>query len=325
MDTLRKTLFFVSISFVLSVTIFLSIMVSFPDYTYLQHEKFYSQVLPEKKIFIFGSSQTYAINPTTITNFLNDDGYEHTVYHLGQGSSDTEERLRTADLIISQSPDVVIYGIAYQTFYSHGRNIVDQPNQSFISPPKINDLFSLISLPLNDGLLNNPKYATINTINNFFQKQSGNLQEEPIRPYNNTPFFQLNLVNEEFANLDDLQINGKLANYKGNAIYPIDKNRSYFALKELIYKLHDNDIQVIIFTTPHLKTWLSNLPEEQKQIFNSMLDDLEKEFDFKVFRLHDKYDSLDIWNDHDHLVANNNKTNFYSEEIIKIGFSEAIA
>jgi hypothetical protein len=60
---------------------------------------------------------------------------------------------------------------------------------------------------------------------------------------------------------------------------------------------------------------LSNLPEQQKQIFNSMLDDLEKEFNFKIFKLHDKYDSLDIWQDHDHLVANNKKTNFYSEEI----------
>jgi len=315
MYTLRKTLSFVSISFVLSITLFLSIILTFPDYTYLQHEKFYSQVLPEKKIFLFGSSQTYAINPTIVTDFLNDAGYEHIVYHLGQGSFDPEERLRTADLIISQSPDVVIYGISYQTFYSHGRNIVDQPLESFISPPKVSESLSSISLPGNDGLLNNPKFATINTINHFLKKQSGTLEEEPIRPYKNTPFFKLNLVSEEFATQEDLEINGKLANYKGNEIYPINKNRTFSALKELIYKLHDSDIDVIIFTTPHLKTWLSNLPEQQKQIFNSMLDDLEKEFNFKIFKLHDKYDSLDIWQDHDHLVANNKKTNFYSEEI----------
>ena len=322
MDTLRKTLFFVFMSFVLSITIFLSIMLTFPDYTYLEHEKFYSQELSEEKIFIFGSSQTYAINPTIVNDFLKDAGYEHVVYHLGQGSFDPEERLRTSDLIISQSPDIVIYGISYMTFYSHGRNIVEQPTESFISPPKISDLLSLIPLPVNNGLLSNPKFATINTISHFLVIQSGNLEEEPIRPYQNTPFFRLALHSEEFANPEDLEINGKYANYKGNEIYPIDKNRTYFALKELIHDLHDNNIQVIIFTTPHLKTWMSNLPEEQKEIFNSMLDDLEKEFNFKVFKLHDKYDSVDIWNDHDHLVSNNNKTNFYSEEIAKILLSE---
>ena len=322
MDTLRKTLFLVFMSFVLSITIFLSIMLTFPDYTYLEHEKFYSQVLAEEKIFIFGSSQTYAINPIIVTDFLKDAGYEYVVYHLGQGSSDPEERLRTSDLIISQSPDVVIYGISYQTFYSHGRNIVDQPAESFISPPKISDSLSLIPLPVNNGLLSNPKFATINTISHFLVIQSGNLEEEPIRPYQNTPFFRLALHSEEFANPEDLEINGKYANYKGNEIYPIDKNRTYFALKELIHDLHDNNIEVIIFTTPHLKTWMSNLPEEQKEIFNSMLDDLEKEFNFKVFKLHDKYDSVDICNDHDHLVSNNNKTNFYSEEIAKILLSE---
>ena len=46
-------------------------------------------------------------------------------YNLGQGSSDTEEQLRTVDFVISQEPKIVVYGIAYQTFYSHGRTIVE--------------------------------------------------------------------------------------------------------------------------------------------------------------------------------------------------------
>ena len=43
-----------------------------------------------------------------------------------------------------------------------------------------------------------------------------------------------------------------------------------------------------------------------------------KEFNFEVFRLHDKYQSLDIWADHDHLLSHNEKTDFYSEEIAKM-------
>ena len=61
----------------------------------------------------------------------------------------------------------------------------------------------------------------------------------------------------------------------------------------------------------------------QKQIFDDMLENLEQEFDFEVFRLHDKYDDeLDIWVDHDHLISHNKKTDFYSEEIAKMLLTE---
>jgi hypothetical protein len=49
-----------------------------------------------------------------------------------------------------------------------------------------------------------------------------------------------------------------------------------------------------------------------------MLDDLEKEFNFEVFRLHDKYNVMDIWIDNDHHIAHSEKTDFYSEEVAKM-------
>ena len=99
----------------------------------------------------------------------------------------------------------------------------------------------------------------------------------------------------------------------------MEKNRTYTALKELIHELHSNEIEVVIFTVPHHKNWLEQLPIQQKQIFDDMLEDLEQEFDFEVFRLHDKYDDdLDIWVDHDHLIAFSEKTDFYSQEIAKM-------
>jgi len=293
-------------------------MASLPDYVYEQHEEFYLQTLPENKIFIFGSSQTYAINPITVAEYLNQEGHDYTVYHLGQGSFDAEERLRTVDLVTSQKPEIVIYGIAYQTFYSHGRSIAEKPTDSFVSPPKIADLLSSIQLPINTGLLDNPKFATMNTFNHVTQNLSGNFEEEPIRPYPNTPFFVMEANASVPAEEKDLKVGGQLASFKGKEIYPIDNNRTFAALKELIHNLNDNEIKVVIFTTPHLKNWLTQVPVEQKEIFDSMLDDLENEFNFKVFRLHDKYDALDIWVNHDHLVSHDKKMDFYSEEIAKM-------
>jgi len=318
MNSVKKTTFFVFIAFVFSVSIFLFIMSIAPDYKYLEQKEFYSQDLPGEKIFIFGSSQIYALNPVNISNHLLEKGHSYTVYNLGQGSSDAEEQLRTIDFVISQEPKVVVYGIAYQTFYSHGRTIIEKPPESLISPPKLSDLLSTISLPYNTGLLDNPKFATINTFNHFYQKQTGNFQEELERPYLNTPFFIRTQSAEIPAEQKDLEKGGKFANYKGNEIYPIDKNRTYAALKELIHILNDHNIEVIIFTTPHLKNWLEQVPIQQKEIFNSMLNDLEKEFSFEVFKLHDKYETIDVWVDNDHHISHSEKTNFYSEEIAKM-------
>jgi len=318
MNSAKKTTFFACSALVVSVSIFLFIMSVVPDYVYLEHKEFYSQDLPGEKIFIFGTSHVYALNPMIITDELIEKGYNYTVYNLGQGSFDAEERLRTIDFVISQEPKVVVYGIAYQTFYSHGRNIAENPPESFPSPTKLVDLLSTVQIPLNTGLLDNPKFATINTVNHFYQKQTGEFQEEPERPYPNTPFFVYTPYSEIPAEQKDLENDGKFVNYKGHEIYPIDKNRTYEALKELIRSLHEHDIEVIIFTTPHLKNWLEQVPAQQEKIFNSMLDDLENEFNFEVFRLHDKYDSIDIWTDHEHLIDHNEKTDFFSEDIAKI-------
>ena len=318
MNSAKKTTFFACSALVVSVSIFLFIMSVVPDYVYLEHKEFYSQDLPGEKIFIFGTSHVYALNPMIITDELIEKGYNYTVYNLGQGSFDAEERLRTIDFVISQEPKIVVYGIAYQTFYSHGRNIAENPPESFPSPTKLVDLLSTVQIPLNTGLLDNPKFATINTVNHFYQKQTGEFQEEPERPYPNTPFFVYTPYSEIPAEQKDLENGGKFVNYKGHEIYPINKNRTYEALKELIRSLHEHDIEVIIFTTPHLKNWLEQVPAQQEKIFNSMLDDLENEFNFEVFRLHDKYDSIDIWTDHEHLIDHNEKTDFFSEDIAKI-------
>ena len=316
--SLKNTLFAISLSFSLAFTIFFVIFSMLPDHTYAQHEKFYSQELPGKKIFLFGSSQIYAINPEIVSDVLNESGFNYTVFHLGQGASDTEELIRTSDLIISQKPDVVIYGVAYHTFYSHGRTIVEKPSDSVIHPPRIQDLLSSLSLPTNNGLLDNPKFAIINTINHFYRIQFMDIEEPSTPAYLNTPFFNYDPNQIQPVDPSEFEIGSTLINYKGNEIYPINKNRTFDSLKQFIHKLQENEIEVIIFTTPHNKNWLSQVPIQQKEIFDSMLINLETEFNFKVYRLHDKVSSMSVWKDHDHLVAHNPETDFYSEEIAKI-------
>ena len=316
--SLKNTLFAVSLSLSLAFTIFFVIFSMLPDHTYTQHEKFYSQELPGKKIFLFGSSQIYAINPEIVSDILNESGFNYTVFHLAQGASDTEDLIRTSDLIISQKPDVVIYGVAYHTFYSHGRTIAEKPADSLIHPPRIQDLLQTLPLPTNTGLFDNPKFTVIHTINSYYKILFKNIEETTIPAYPNTPFFNYDPNQAQAVDPTELEIGSPLINYKGNEIYPINKNRTFDSLKQFIHKLQENEIEVIIFTTPHNKNWLSQVPIQQKEIFDSMLINLETEFNFEVYRLHDKVSSMSVWKDHDHLVAHNPETDFYSEEIAKM-------
>ena len=93
------------------------------------------------------------------------------------------------------------------------------------------------------------------------------VNEKPIRPYENTPFFIDDFSTRQPASPSEFEIGGSLVNYKGNEIYPINKNRTFDALKQLIHELHDSDVEVIIFTTPHNKNWPNQLPIQQKEIF----------------------------------------------------------
>ena len=322
LSSIKKIVFCLIISFSIALTIFFTTISSLPDYVYEEHEKFYLQELPNEKIFIFGSSQTFAINPIIVSDVLSAEGHNYTVFHLGQGSFDAEERLRTVDLISSQKPEIIIYGVAYQTFYSHGRNTIEKPIDSVFEFPTVRDFLAVFSLPINTGLIDNPKYATINTINHFFQTWEGKYDEVLPRPYPNTPFFIMDDNAKIPAEQKDLEVGGRLADFRGMEMYPIEKYRSFNALKKLIHNLHENEIEVIIFTVPHHKNWLTQLPEQQTEIFDGMMDNLEQEFDLKVYRLHDKYDTEGIWIDHDHIIAYDEKTNFYSEEIATILLTE---
>jgi len=90
-------------------------------------------------------------------------------------------------------------------------------------------------------------------------------------------------------------------------INPSEENKNFIALKEIIKKLKENDIEVIIYSTPHNKYFLDSMRESDKQIFDTFLSIISDEFDIPVYRLHDRYINEQIWYDNSHVALGNNE------------------
>lgn len=301
-----------AIALVISFSLFFLIMYFIPDSDFQAQSRFYAKDIPSgKKIFLVGSSHIFALNTTIITDQLAKNGYHYDVYNLGQASDEPESRLRTIDMIIAKKPDIVVYGIDFREFESEGRSVEGNSEHAL---PDITDLYKEISFPISYGTIENPKFTIIRAINSYFKT---NDDTDFKIPYPNTPFFKYNVDDTITATESELE----KKDVRIGEIYPPQKNLGLLTLKKIIYKLQDNGIKVIVFTTPHSAFWLEQEPSSQKQIFDSIVKDLEKEFSFKIYKLHDKYGDMSVWKDNTHLAINQ-KTSFYSTDVTRIILSE---
>jgi hypothetical protein len=300
-------------SLILSLIVFLFIIWNLPDQLFLTNEQFFSQDLEgENKIFILGSSHVYALNPILISNELEKNGKEFTVYNLGSPGDDFEERERTIEMIIEENPKFVLYGIEPRAFETKGRNLVSTTNGILPSIPSISQLFELIEFD-EKGVLKNPKFALIRTISQPIKDLDKNE-----KPYENTPFLTYDPRAGEIIDLENLH---KIEKEYFSTIQPAEINANLLHLKKIVDKLQNNDIKVILFITPHSKIFLDYFPENERIIFEGIIKNISITNNIVVYSEIDRYSNLNIWHDHTHLAANNN-TNFYSKEVSKMILDE---
>jgi len=306
------TIFYIILSFSFSILVFLVIMSLLPDVDYLIQENFYLQELSKNdKIFLIGSSQIFQLDENIIEDYLKKNEKDYTVYNLGLASDDPENRNRTIDLILSKEPKIIVYGIEYRDFVSSGRT--HQINQVELFPiiPKFASLLQILDLPLNNGILENPKFAFIRSVSLLFEQDKEDVKVNPKHPFFDRIFEYTTIV--ESSTLQKTEFMQRSFVW---SINPPNTNTNFHMLKNMITLIENNDIEVIIFTTPHSPYFFESLLESQKINFNLILDELNNYLDTPIYELHDKYTRNDIWNDNSHLAINN-KTNFYSEDISK--------
>ncbi len=325
------------IAFIISVVIFFGAIFIFQytiqdgkliqiDETSVLEEKFYSQNFAKKKIFIVGSSMISALNATNIQEYLLKNNYDYEVYNLAIGSDKPMKRLKTIDMIIKAHPDIVVYGIGFRDI-EDGVSDGQLKSQSFLPDPKQYFTDFLWNIDMHSkfdlDILRSTRTISFGVIDNILQKGIINPRQDKEMVtqsiFQNTTFFKY--YENGMIPMSENEIEAQIKEMPFNIINPPQKNKNVIALKKIAHTLQENNINVIIFTTPYHKLFFETSPKYDEDAFNAIMKDITHDTHVKVNFLHNKYNDTQIWSSKDHIVVNKNST-FYSEDIAKIILDE---
>jgi len=168
----------------------------------------------------------------------------------------------------------------------------------------------------------NPKFSTLSIIKNYvddtahviFKSPESNILEEKtvsldLEPAPVNPLEKIGTA--EYLISDAIRWGAGLP----LNIDEVGSNPTSF--KEIIRRLYDANVKVVIFTTPRIQYWWDNLHEEDRESFFSIMNKVSNEYDVEVFYLHDKYFNHDMWADSHHITMDV-KGMIYSQDVAKI-------
>ena len=283
--------------------------------------EFYHQVFDtnEKKIFLIGSSQTGQLNEAFIQNLIFDSKSNYKIYNLAYGEDVPVQRLAYINDIISAKPENVVYGIGFRDFAKGTWVFVDPDAQkeNILPEPEIyfqnieRSVGSFLNLDYENlkypqSIIRNILHKMISSANEYETTEYGVTLTKPFWP--SFDYLGTTLTDEELRDLYVRQCeqNDRRCSLSYEPINPPKENKNFIALKEIIKKLKENDIEVIIYSTPHNKYFLDSMRESDKQIFDTFLSIISDEFDIPVYRLHDRYINEQIWYDNSHVALGDN-------------------
>jgi hypothetical protein len=274
----------------------------------ISEDKFYSQEfdLSKKKILIYGSSHLVQLNSTYITEKIEDNSNEYSLFNMAENADTPKRRSLNVDKDLKIKPELIVYGIGFRDF-----NLLE--NEKEESKIKLIDIIPFDTTEL-ESL--NPKLTTLEALRaiviEVFTKN-----EKSTVPYPNTSIFS-NRNQEIILNENELKKNNETF---GKMLIPIEKNEQVEYFKLIIKKLKENNIKVIIILTPHHKIALDQIPENEKNNFYQILFNIEQELDVKIYDFTNKFSDLPIWRDTTH-VAYNEKAIIFSHELSQIIIQE---
>jgi len=295
----------------------LLILIQYPIYEQmiLEDENYVYEKMNEnsanfsKSIYLLGSSHILTLNNTHIKKIINEKFPNYDFVNLGKNGDRPSKRINDIELILSEQPSIVIYGVGFRDFSSlrSSTDLISKEPENILPNPKnvISELFFSLDINLgnNFGFLESPKIISLQAI----RKELG---------------IKLIETNEKLRQSDLIKSSEELKNLIkiDPPIYEIPSfktNKDAKSLIEIIQKLKQNNIKIILFTTPHSKFYLNSISENQLDNFKTIIDELEKSYDVQIFYLHDKYANLEIWRDNEHIAENKN-TIIYSNDIANI-------
>jgi len=316
----------VAIAFFISFTIMFSMFYLSQDIRTMQdlhkHPFFLSKLNSEKtSIFLIGHSHVGQLNTTKINQVISEKYNDVDVYNLAMYHDTPSERLKQIDDIIHLQPKIIFYGIAIADFlgpckYSNDCNL-SKTNEVKLPNPK--DFFKNLEIAKKLGLEQmNPKFITLKFIregfsgNSLFSEQGRRLELGKT-----TPFYEIDDTYTKITS--DSTLKNSIKESSSNIINELTIRNSAETkyLKEIIKKLQENNIKVVLFKTPHHRYYIENVPESALKDYDTVLDEVSKELNVDVYDYFDKYADMPIWVDLEH-VSYNEKSSIYTDDVTKM-------
>jgi hypothetical protein len=288
-----------------------------PDQNLKMNKFFLDFENDRKSIFLIGSSHVARFNHTYIQEQINSEKKEYTIFNLSINGDYPKNRLNSIANITSLKPDLVLYGISHWEFADEIlKSELSKPKSIFPDPSiylkKTIQNFEEI-FDINFARWNYAKSLTINLIKNTIgiddTKGTENL------PVENLSFNQLRKSNMDV--LDNLSLKRSLESNTSQIEKIYFDHENVLALKQMIDIFQQNDISVILFSSPVSNIYLNSISNDDQKIFEDILKEISKNQNVEVILLHDKFRHDSIWNDPNH-IAYNPKSNIVYDEIVSI-------
>jgi hypothetical protein len=284
------------------------------------------------KLFLIGSSHVGRVNATFIENqlissyttfpkdinLLNKLKTTSTlnspvVYNLAIVHDTPKDRIKHFEKIIESNPKLILYGVGYRDFTS----II--PKKSFGSPEHLLPSLDFIIPSLKNQIENQlgfslAKFTTagidsIKAIKEIVGLEVTEIEYKIISDVHE-PFFEIRLQHSII--LDDIPL--KRQNESNQHIFDrmksYDINEDVKALEKMIQKSQENNIQFIIYTTPHSKYLNETVDEINQEKFILILNTISKKYNVPIYYLHEKYWDEKIWNDNSHVIMSNGGSHY---------------
>ena len=258
----------------------------------------------KKKIFLIGSSSVYPVNSTYVNHQLNLNEINYEIFNLADMSDNPKKRLQSLSNIISNKPDIVIYGLDISNF---NVNVEKKLLYDQLLNPKnfFTYQFDDFMKSIQDKIPGSPKDRTISTLKYIL------FGPEP----HHHPF--INFDKTSITPIKELQNFGNEIERQEHDFS--DNNKQIISFKKIINEFKNNEIKLIVFSTPYQETTAN---ENDVKLFEKMLEAYSKKYDFPIYFLHDKYGEMEIWRDGIH-IAINKDTQIYTKDVLKLLIQEA--
>ena len=325
----KKIIGSISLSVIISVTIFL-IVLNIPEknqdeilgdinYNKIQENFFLKEFkISEKKIFILGSSYTQALNTTEINSIIQKDCTFCKVYNLSIQGDSIQKRSEVIDSIISAEPEIIIYGISENDFLNNENIEFDNSNHIFLNIKNlISNEIDLTKYVKFLEIPASPKDKTWNVIRQINKDDSIN---QRFTPYPNSPF--LKILDASTISISEMELRSLASNLSSSGkINEPENNKNFQILKEMINKIHEKNIKIILFMVPMHDYALTSQSKEFKKSFELIEEELVNSLKVDVNPRTVDYSNMPIWHDLFH-IAVNNQSLIFSDDISKIILKE---